>query len=214
MTLPASQQRPEAKIRVSRGLFAEAFRNVLYTPEGSAQAPKLIHQLVNGDDRGIAETALAGRTVLGGERLGGGIFPVGDLHRRRPVPVEGCRRDGRRNVRRQLSPRAATRGLQGMAAWRRVERASPATKSAIPTLLLSGEFDPVTPPSGAEEVLRGLSKGRHVVIRNNGHPIGNAEACIGKMIGQFLDRASVDGRRSKLRRRQSPRPVPHFRKKQ
>ena len=25
------------------------------------------------------------------------------------------------------------------------------------------------------------------MIRNNGHPIGNAEGCIGKMIGQFLD---------------------------
>jgi pimeloyl-ACP methyl ester carboxylesterase len=66
------------------------------------------------------------------------------------------------------------------------------TKSAIPTLLLSGEFDPVTPPSGADEVARNLSKGRHIVIRNNGHPIGNAEKCIGAMIGQFLDRGSAD----------------------
>ena len=67
------------------------------------------------------------------------------------------------------------------------------TRSAIPALLLSGEFDPVTPPSGGEEVVRHLSQGRHVVIRNNGHPIGNAEKCIGMMIGQFLDRASADG---------------------
>jgi len=51
----------------------------------------------------------------------------------------------------------------------------------------------VTPPSGGDEVLRSLSQGRHVVIRNNGHPIGTAEACIGRMIGQFLDRGSVDG---------------------
>ena len=67
------------------------------------------------------------------------------------------------------------------------------TKSAIPALLLSGEFDPVTPPAGAEEVVRGLSKGRHIVIRNNGHPIGNAEKCIGVMIGQFLDAGSAAG---------------------
>jgi hypothetical protein len=31
------------------------------------------------------------------------------------------------------------------------------------------------------------------VIRNNGHPIGNAEQCIARMIGQFLDRGSADG---------------------
>ena len=60
-------------------------------------------------------------------------------------------------------------------------------------MLLSGEFDPVTPPSGGEEVARGLANGRHIVIRNNGHPIGNAEACIGRMIGQLLESGSVAG---------------------
>jgi hypothetical protein len=67
------------------------------------------------------------------------------------------------------------------------------TKSNIPALLLSGELDPVTPPSGGAEVVRHFTRGRHVVIRNNGHPIGNAERCIGEMIGQFLDRGSADG---------------------
>jgi hypothetical protein len=60
-------------------------------------------------------------------------------------------------------------------------------------LLLSGELDPVTPPSGGDEVLRGLQRGAHVVIRNNGHPIGNAERCIGAMLGSFLERGSADG---------------------
>ncbi|MBM3806874.1 MAG: hypothetical protein FJW22_01640 [Acidimicrobiia bacterium] len=46
---------------------------------------------------------------------------------------------------------------------------------------------------GGEAVVRTLSRGRHVVIRNHGHPIGNAEACIGRMISQFLDRGSADG---------------------
>ena len=36
-------------------------------------------------------------------------------------------------------------------------------------------IDPVTPP-----------------LRNNGHPIGNAEACIGSMFNQFLYAASVN----------------------
>ena len=74
MTLPAGPTRPAATIKITRGLFAEAFRNVLYTPEGSAQAPKLIRQLLDGDDRALTETALSGRTVLGGERLAAGFF--------------------------------------------------------------------------------------------------------------------------------------------
>jgi pimeloyl-ACP methyl ester carboxylesterase len=192
MTLPAGPQRTEVRIRVSRGLFAEAFRNVLYTPEGSAQAPKLVHQLVNGDDRGVVETAVAGRRVLAGDRLAAGFFlsvtcaeDVPFLSKNADAMAAGTFGGHYRLEQQRAACQAWPRGIVSSA------HRQP-TRSAIPTLLLSGEFDPVTPPSGGDEVLRGLSKGRHVVIRNNGHPIGNAEACIGRMIGQFLDRASVD----------------------
>jgi len=193
MTLPASQQRSEARIRVSRGLFAEAFRNVLYTPEGSAQAPKLIHQLVNGDDLGVVETALSGRRVLGGERLAAGFFlsvtcteDVPYLSRDADAKAAGTFGGNYRLEQQRAACKEWPRGTVSSA------HRQP-TKSAIPTLLLSGEFDPVTPPPGADEVVRGLARGRHIVIRNNGHPIGNAEACIGRMIGQFLDAGSAAG---------------------
>jgi pimeloyl-ACP methyl ester carboxylesterase len=193
MTLPAFEQRPETRITVSRGLFAEAFRNVLYTPEGSAQGPKLVHQLVNGDDRGIVETALAGRRALGGDRLSAGFFlsvtcaeDIPFLAKDADAKAAGTFGGTYRLDQQRAACREWPRG--SVSASHRQP-----TKSAIPTLLLSGEFDPVTPPSGGDEVLRDLSRARHVVIRNNGHPIGNAEACIGQMIGQFLDAGSATG---------------------
>ena len=193
LTLPAGPDRPAATIKVTRGLFAEAFRNVLYTPEGSAQAPKLVRQLLNGDDRGLTETALSGRTLLGGERLAAGFFlsvtcaeDVPYLSEKADAMAIGTFGGNYRLEQQRAACREWVRGPVS-AAHRQ------AVTSAIPTLLISGELDPVTPPSGAEEVVRGLAKGRHVVIRNNGHPIGNAEACIGRMIGQFLDRGSADG---------------------
>jgi len=192
MALPASPQRREVRITVSRGLFAEAFRNVLYTPEGSAQAPKLIHQLVNGDNAGIVETALAGRRVLGGDRLAAGFFlsvtcaeDVPFLSKDADAKAAGTFGGNYRLEQQRAACKEWTRGTVSQA------HRQP-TKSALPALLLSGEFDPVTPPSGAEEVVRHLPNGRHVVIRNNGHPIGNAEKCIGMMIGQFLDRGTAD----------------------
>ena len=132
MTLPAGQQRPASKITVSRGLFAEAFRNVLYTPEGSAQAPKLIHQLVNGDDRGAGRNRPVGTHGARRRAARRRILPVGDVHRRRTVSLEGCRRDGGRNIRRQLPPRAAARGVQGMAARHCIGRASTADEVGDP----------------------------------------------------------------------------------
>jgi len=192
LTLPAGPNRAAATVRITRGLFAESFRNVLYTPEGSAQASKLIRQLLKGDDRGLTETALAGRTVLGGDRLAAGFFlsvtcteDVPYLSKDADAMAAGTFGGSYRLEQQRAACREWTRGSVS-AAHRQP------TRSALPTLLLSGEFDPVTPPSGADEVLRGLSNGRHIVIRNNGHPIGNAERCIGAMIGQFLERASAD----------------------
>lgn len=193
LTLPAGQTRSAATIKVTRGLFAEAFRNVLYTPEGSAQAPKLVRQLLEGDERSLTETALAGRTILGGERLAAGFFlsvtcaeDVPFLSKDADAMAAGTFGGDYRLQQQRAACREWVRGSVSSA------HRQPTT-SSIPALLLSGELDPVTPPAGADEVVRHLSRGRHVVIRNNGHPIGNAERCIGEMVRQFLDRGSADG---------------------
>ena len=193
LTLPAGQNRAAATINVTRGLFAEAFRNVLYTPEGSAQAPKLVRQLLEGDERSLTETALAGRTILGGERLAAGFFlsvtcaeDVPFLSKDADAMAAGTFGGNYRLQQQRAACKDWVRGSVSSA------HRQPTT-SNIPALLLSGELDPVTPPSGADEVVRHLSRGRHVVIRNNGHPIGNAERCVGEMVRQFLDRGSADG---------------------
>ncbi|HVQ42984.1 MAG TPA: alpha/beta fold hydrolase, partial [Vicinamibacterales bacterium] len=74
LAVPGSPDRAATGVRVTRALFAEAFRSVLYTPEGSAQAPSLVRQLLGGDERTLAERALATRQLFGGERLAAGFF--------------------------------------------------------------------------------------------------------------------------------------------
>ncbi|HBK45926.1 MAG TPA: alpha/beta hydrolase [Xanthomonadaceae bacterium] len=59
-------------------------------------------------------------------------------------------------------------------------------KSPLPVLLLSGQLDPVTPPRYAEQVLRDLPNGRHVVAPGQGHNV-MAAGCIPKLMGQFID---------------------------
>jgi len=63
--------------------------------------------------------------------------------------------------------------------------------SAIPTLLLSGEADPVTPPADAERAARGLAHHRHLVLGGEGH--GQvATGCVPKLMAQFLDGAAPE----------------------
>ncbi|MGN2253082.1 alpha/beta hydrolase [Frateuria sp. GZRe12] len=60
-------------------------------------------------------------------------------------------------------------------------------KTAIPTLLLSGQFDPVTPPRYGEEVLKGLSNGRHLVLNGQGHNV-IAAGCMPTLVKSFVEK--------------------------
>jgi pimeloyl-ACP methyl ester carboxylesterase len=62
--------------------------------------------------------------------------------------------------------------------------------SAVPALLLSGSDDPVTPPSYATEAAAGFAQARAIVLEGFGH--GQLTApCMGRVLAQFLERASV-----------------------
>jgi pimeloyl-ACP methyl ester carboxylesterase len=64
-------------------------------------------------------------------------------------------------------------------------------RSDIPTLLLSGEADPVTPPADAERAARGLEHHRNLVLSGEGH--GQvATGCVPKLMAEFLDAAAPE----------------------
>lgn len=58
-------------------------------------------------------------------------------------------------------------------------------RTSVPTLLLSGSADPVTPPAYAEAVLRGLSDARHVVLQDEGHGQLGA-TCMDRVLRDFI----------------------------
>ena len=64
-------------------------------------------------------------------------------------------------------------------------------ESDIPTLLLSGDRDPVTPPSGGEAVAAGLPNSLHIVVPGAGHGVGGP--CIAGIERQFVESGSVEG---------------------
>ncbi|WP_414115059.1 alpha/beta hydrolase [Corallococcus macrosporus] len=64
--------------------------------------------------------------------------------------------------------------------------------SSVPTLLLSGELDPVTPPAWAEEAKRTLSNSLHVVVPGTGHNTVGAD-CARTLMHDVLTQGSVEG---------------------
>jgi pimeloyl-ACP methyl ester carboxylesterase len=60
-------------------------------------------------------------------------------------------------------------------------------KSDKPILILSGEFDPVTPPRYGEEILAGLSDGRQLIFKGQGHSL-LGRGCMPQLLGKFIDK--------------------------
>lgn len=59
-------------------------------------------------------------------------------------------------------------------------------RSDVPALLLSGEFDPVTPPRYGDEVAKTLPNGRHLILRGQGHNVVGV-GCMPRLLAQFID---------------------------
>lgn len=58
--------------------------------------------------------------------------------------------------------------------------------SDIPTLLLSGSYDWLTPPAWGREAARHLSVSRHVIFRALGHGVTSQDPCAAKLRDEFI----------------------------
>ncbi|MDW8478693.1 MAG: alpha/beta hydrolase [Xanthomonadales bacterium] len=76
----------------------------------------------------------------------------------------------------------------------------------FPALLLSGEFDPVTPPAYGEEAMARLSRARHLVLPGQGHNV-LAAGCLPKLLAQFLERGEAASLDASCLERLAPLPI-------
>jgi len=60
-------------------------------------------------------------------------------------------------------------------------------KTDKPMLLLAGQYDPVTPPRYADEIAKGLSNARVLVLKGQAHSV-MAAGCAPKLIKQFVEK--------------------------
>ena len=65
-------------------------------------------------------------------------------------------------------------------------------QSNIPTLVMSGELDPVTPPTWGEQVARTLPNSQHVVMPGTGHTPGGS-GCGQRIMYNFIDAGTTQG---------------------
>ncbi len=65
-------------------------------------------------------------------------------------------------------------------------------KSDIPALLMSGQFDPVTPPANGDLVLRSFSNGQHLIDPVGGHGVIFSDSCTKSILMNFLNKPNKE----------------------
>lgn len=78
-------------------------------------------------------------------------------------------------------------------------------KSGVPTLLLSGNYDPITPPRWAERVAQHLSHSRHILVPGGHHGV-TMQGCVARLVQQFIEDGSATAINSECIETIQPRP--------
>lgn len=165
-----------------------AVRMLLYATETRAVLPWLLRTADDGDLAPLLALA-----VLSGEQLEGALHgPVNasvlcaeDVPFFAPEPPPGAGDvvfdDERAAMRRQCARWAPTTPARPVFAG---------TKT--PTLILSGEHDPITPPRHAERVLPLFSDVVHAVAPGQGHHV-LPRGCVPDVVTEFIERGAAAG---------------------
>lgn len=180
----------EAEVTVRRQVVASVMMGALYSPEISALLPLLIERADRGDFQGFLGM---GATNEGVQKLmsRGMFFSV--------VCAEDLPAITTREAEEQAE--GTFMGTTVYKVWREACEIWPrgeiapdyhdAVTSDAPVLILSGEFDPVTPPSWGEEAAKTLPNAKHIVVPGVGHG-ATGIGCVPKLVAQFITEGSAD----------------------
>jgi len=181
------------KVRLSRDLAAEAIRYMLYNPNAASQVPLVLHLAAEGDFVPLAEAAIRyrrGIVATGSNGMYLSITCAEDLPWIKPG-------EGERNATNTfLGDYRLRQQREACALWpRTIVRADygKPVSSSVPALIMTGEWDPVTPPSNAEGVARYLPNSLNLVVPHGAHGFGGLEGteCIDRLLTEFVERGTA-----------------------
>ncbi|MCP3099758.1 alpha/beta hydrolase [Myxococcus sp. K15C18031901] len=177
---------------LTRKVFLASLFGQLYIPEVASLVPLMLDRATRGDWAPFVALSLLMTDSTESSMSRGMYFAVVCSEDAPFYDAAAVEREAKGTI---FGP---TQGLEVLAACEGWPRATlpagyhdPVT-SEVPTLLLSGELDPVTPPSWAEDAKRTLKNSLHVVVPGVGHNTMGSE-CARSLMGALLDQGSVAG---------------------
>lgn len=191
---PGASNTPRmAKVKLSRDVAAEAIRYMLYNAGSAIRIPLVVHQAATGNFVPLAQLAFRFRNGLVASGSNGmylSITCAEDLpwfKRSEATKLAENTLLGDYRVRQQL---------ELCELWPRA-KVDPnyAARSLAPVLMLTGQWDPVTPPSNAEVAARFLPNSLQIVVPQAGHGFGGLEGiqCVQNLMAEFISQGTTKG---------------------
>lgn len=181
-------------LRLSRAGFGQTIRYMLYVAATSVAVPLYVHEAAAGNYVPVAEMAYMFGSDL--TQMSDGfylsVFCAEDVAFIDPKEVE------RAVAGTFLGDFRASQQLAACNAWRYQKldaRSLAPVQSDVPALLISGERDPVTPPSAGARVARYLPNSLHLVVADGAHsPEGLIGVdCLYAVTMAFVDAGTTQG---------------------
>lgn len=176
-------------VQIERDIFTEKLRNAMYSPHGARKIPRIIHHAARGDFTPFLDLAIPANRAEPQFIADGMYLSVTCAE---DVPFIDQEATARANAGNWFRNYRVEQQTLACSLWPRSkipERYHEPVSSEVPTLIISGEADPVTPPELGATTARTLSNSRQIVVAHLAHmPDGltNAE-CLDTVMLEFLD---------------------------
>ena len=182
-----SYRDPDTNVPRQDTLTADTLMGLVHGVSYAPQLASLLPLVVSEAEQGRYESLMAIAKFWSsqmGDQLNRGmqwsVICAEDAPRYQPNPADAGT---------VLGPDMASAFFAACAQWPHGKVAGDFTvpfKGDLPTLVISGELDPVTPPVYGEEVVKNLRNARHLVLRGQGHG-GMGLGCMPKLLGRFFE---------------------------
>jgi pimeloyl-ACP methyl ester carboxylesterase len=175
-------------------MVAETLRYMLYQSRATSLVPAAMHKAASGDFDWLARRAFRARSAPNGAGIFEGIYIAITCAEDVPFTDPASEANEARNTflgdYRMRQQRAACEiwGRSPVPADFRTP-----VKSTAAVLLVTGSFDPVTPPRYAAEVAQSLSNVVNVVVPFGGHGLAGLAGldCVDRLMRETIERGSV-----------------------
>jgi pimeloyl-ACP methyl ester carboxylesterase len=180
----------ETLITVKRHTVSSILFGALYSPQTAALVPLLIEKADKGDFQGFLALAAASTSGIADNMALGMQFSVLCSEDAPRIESGAIQREAAGTF---LGAETAEWRMKICDSWPRGKVEPGYYESApsdVPALIVSGELDPVTPPSWGEQVASRWKNSRHIVVPGSGHT-SLTNGCVMKLMREFLNQASA-----------------------